>query len=203
MTDLLKRKREFDQHIEIQQVDSARTDWHEARCTAGPTMDCWSTTGIRRIVEDAVREHIERDHSPHCPDCDAPPAPPTAAQPPAVNETFRAYVTGSAFRLDLGKTLIEALVHIDWVLRLEAAGGHRLDRSTYVRSPSLFATGAPGLQRRGLIWHQYDGSRTDKRPFSDFYGITPAGKLVIELLKEAGIWAEYVALYPEPIRAAA
>lgn len=119
MTDLLKHEREFEQHVEIQQVESARTDWHEARCTAGPDMDCWSTTGIRRSVEDAAREHIERDHSPHCPDCDAPPAPPTAAQPLAVNETFRAYVTGSAFRLDLGKTLIEALVHIDWVLRLE------------------------------------------------------------------------------------
>jgi|SRR5581483_6085143 len=118
------------------------------------------------------------------------------AQAPAVNQVFRSYVTGCAFRLDLGKTLIEALVHIDWVLRLEQAGGHRLNRDTYVRSPSMFATGAPGLQRRGLIWHQYDGSRVDNRPFSDFYGITAAGKLVIALLKEAGIWDEYAALYP-------
>lgn len=186
---------EFDQHIEIQEIESARTDWHEARCTAGPTMDCWSTTGIRRIVEDAAREHIERDHSP-CPDCDEALAATEPARAPAVNQAFRAYVTGSAFRLDLGKTLIEALVHIDWVLRLEAAGGHRLDPVTWVRSPSMFATGAPGLERRGLIWHRYDGSRTDKRPFSDFYGVTPAGKLVIALLKEAGIWDEYAALYP-------
>lgn len=195
----MNREHEFEQHIEIQQADGVYGGF-EARCSAGPEMDCWAAGGKRPLVEQEARLHIERHHAPYCPDCDAPPVKSPAPEAPAVNQAFRAYVTGSAFRIDLGKTLIEALVHIDWVLRLEATGGHRLDPATWVRSPSMFATGAPGLQRRGLIWHQYDGGRCDKRPFSDFYGITPAGKLVIELLKEAGIWAEYAALYPAVAR---
>jgi hypothetical protein len=119
------------------------------------------------------------------------------------NEALRAYTTSRAFVLDLRKTHIETLVYIDWVLELEAAGKHRIDPSFWVRSPSLFATGAPGLERRGLVEHLWQPAKgegpTNERPFSDFWRITEAGRLVVGLLKEAGLYDEYAACWPKPV----
>jgi len=110
-----------------------------------------------------------------------------------MNEELRQHVTRVGFNLTLGKTHIAALVYLDYCIR------HR----TYVRMSgqpwSWFASGAQGLGVRGLITHCYDPRWPPTRPGSHFgrhYTITKAGRQVIALLKEAGIWQEYEAALP-------
>jgi hypothetical protein len=110
------------------------------------------------------------------------------------NDMLRSHVTGAAFHLTLGKTHIAALVHLDEVITYEELNGpakrHELPRNRHVGN---FVTGATGLLVRGLVTHTPPPPRTrmDNKPFGNFWQITPAGRLVLGLLREAGIWQEY------------
>lgn len=112
------------------------------------------------------------------------------------NEMLRSHVTGAAFHLTLGKTHIAALVHLEEVLAFEETHGLVVSRRGGPRSTYLgnFTTGASGLIARGLVTHTdpYPPNTclVDK-PFAEFWQITPAGRLVLQLLREAGIWQEY------------
>lgn len=107
---------------------------------------------------------------------------------------LRAHVTGTAFHLFLGKTHIAALVHLEEVLAYEEVNGPAT-RSALPRTPNLgnFTTGASGLISRGLVTHVMPPPRvrSDNKPFGEFWQITRAGRLVLDLLREAGIWQEY------------
>jgi hypothetical protein len=115
------------------------------------------------------------------------------------NDMLRAHVTGTAFHLTLGKTHIAALVHLEEVLAYEEEHGatsrreRPRDRSREHAALGNFVTGATGLLMRGLVTHTPPPprTRTDTQPFVDFWQITTAGRLVLELLREAGIWQEY------------
>jgi hypothetical protein len=86
-----------------------------------------------------------------------------------MNEAFRQYAFGRAFRLDLSERHTDALAAI---CRNEAIASYGLGGST------------AGLIRRGLIEHYLDGaSHARVRP-------TRAGLLVYQLLVEAGEHAE-------------
>jgi hypothetical protein len=124
-----------------------------------------------------------------------------------VNEHLRAHVTRVGFDLSLARSHIAALVYIEELRRnkWDAAricerprGGHPLARPF-----ALFVSGARGLQDRGLLIHRMP----TKSPPVDFsrdpdgtphilhdprtWRITPAGRHVLALLVEAGIYAEY------------
>lgn len=112
-----------------------------------------------------------------------------------MNERLRQHVTRVGFDLTLGKTHIAALVYLDYCIR------HRVYLRTASHTPfQWFATGARGLEERGLLVHHYEPREQRPKNAKDHLGrhytITPAGKLVIGLLKEAGIWQEYEATLP-------
>lgn len=104
----------------------------------------------------------------------------------APNETLRQHVTGTAFLLSLGKTHITALVVLDHGIRNKTGGP-----TNY----SHFITGVHGLKDRGLIEHHHVDmrGRRAKDHIGRHYTITKAGRLVRDLLKEAGLWQEYEA----------
>jgi len=113
---------------------------------------------------------------------------------------LRAHVTGAAFHLTLGKTHIAALVHLEEVLAADVTTNQMLAamRSGEPRPPVTphlgnFTTGAAGLMARGLVTHTYIPPRVDisDRAPSTIWQITPAGRLVLALLREAGVWQEY------------
>lgn len=112
------------------------------------------------------------------------------------NDLLRSHVTGAAFHLTLGKTHIAALVHLEEVLAFEETCGLAVSRRGGPRHVHLgnFVTGASGLVARGLVHHDDPygpGVRHDDKPFAEFWQITTAGRLVLQLLREAGVWQEY------------
>jgi hypothetical protein len=120
-----------------------------------------------------------------------------------INTALRDHVTGSAFTLTLRKTHISTLAYIDWRLANDTTINEFVTADSYHTIPH-FVAGSNGLIRRGLLLHSYPyPPRTDTSGarFSEFYEITRAGRLLIELLKEAGLWQEYAAAYP-PVAAA-
>jgi hypothetical protein len=108
------------------------------------------------------------------------------------NPVLREHVTRVGFDLSLGKTHIAALVWID----MENKRRHhiRMNGAPW----NFFVTGAMGLQARGLVAHTPPprGCDRDKWHLGRSFRITPAGRLVRDLLKEAGIWQEYEAAFP-------
>lgn len=112
-----------------------------------------------------------------------------------MNEALRQHVTRVGFDLTLGKTHVAALVYLDFCTRnrttLNTAG---IGRNIF----SWFVPGIRGCGDRGLVVHHYDAEASNKKGdhLGKHYTITPAGKLVIGLLKEAGIWQEYEAALP-------
>lgn len=125
--------------------------------------------------------------------------------PDDVNDALRAHVTRVGFDLTLGKTHVAALVYID----------QQLKRKGYFRTPvtgpyrkayANFASGAHGLMDRGLLEHliasdvhalsQYRQKYKREMPPNRVWRITSAGRLVIALLKEAGIYQEYLDALP-------
>lgn len=122
----------------------------------------------------------------------------------AVNEALRQHVTSASFALVLGSTHIAALVWTDHMLRRnrsfnddntsdgrddrEPAGADGPHRSAF-RSHTV---GMSGLYRRGLVVrvspHEYGWA---DKPAAEIWQITEAGRLVIGLLRESGLWAEY------------
>lgn len=111
------------------------------------------------------------------------------------NEALRAHVTRVGFDLTLGKTHIAALVLLneslrrnDWISTQVASVGYR-------RTFSLFVPGVHGLQDRGLVIHNRP-ERGSRKRLRQIWVITKAGKLVIDLLREAGIYQEYADALP-------
>lgn len=119
-----------------------------------------------------------------------------------VNELLREHVLRTGFSLTLAKTQIAALVE------LHAA----ISRETWFRTGELSPTwrafhaswvsGVSGLERRGLVRHVYHqnaaeyAGRPMEMPVSKSWQFTRAGELVIELLKEAGIYQHYATAMP-------
>lgn len=126
-----------------------------------------------------------------------------------MNEYLRAHVTRVGFDLSMGKSHVAALVYIDHV-RLAKWDASSVNTrgipGPLGRAYAHFATGARGLQERGLVIHTPPKTSTSSRSITDADGtwhffwepktfrITKAGRLVIGLLKEAGIYDEYAAL---------
>lgn len=112
-----------------------------------------------------------------------------------VNTALRAFVTGSQFNLSLRSSHIDFLVHCDLRDQWFEAWREALKRNPYNQQmppfnpgsgPSTWYHATRGLERRGLIERGTDGGP---------YVLTEAGRLVVGLLKEAGIWQEYAASY--------
>lgn len=121
------------------------------------------------------------------------------------NEALRQHVTRVGFDLTLAKSAIAALVSIDQVLK------HDRDRlaveaprtGPHARAHALFATGTRALIERGLLRHQMPKTPANRAYVQDADGtahfywdpgtfrITRAGRLVIGLLHETGIYDEY------------
>lgn len=114
---------------------------------------------------------------------------------PQANEALRAHVTRVGFDLTLGRTHIASLVYLN----------ESIERGGYIkttgmagalaRSFSFFASGIRGCEDRGLTIHHYNPDRRDEG-LGAHYTITRAGQLVIELLRESGLYAEYAAVLP-------
>lgn len=124
-----------------------------------------------------------------------------------MNELFRDHVTSVGFNLSLGKTHIAALVELDHKLKLNLPLGYQgIDYSVAVRGsrgrlPRAFAHNVPariGLEARGLVEHLISMGDHDWRHLTprQVWRITPAGRLVINLLKEAGLYQEYAGYLP-------
>src|SRR5688500_18094821 len=119
-----------------------------------------------------------------------------------INEALRQHVTRVGFDLSLGKTHIAHLVWLDLLLKANPKGYEK--NQFYGRKHRAFAhsaTGAHGLMDRGLIQNIAEQRRRPGENLLDMtprrcFRITPAGRLVINLLKEAGIYQEFAALIP-------
>lgn len=122
-----------------------------------------------------------------------------------MNRALREHVTSANFALILGSTHIAALVWTDHMLRRnhtfneDNRGTKRPDdrdpagaQGVHRRAFSNHSTGMTGLFRRGLVVRvsPHEPGWADKRP-DEIWEITEAGRLVIGLLKEAGLWAEF------------
>jgi hypothetical protein len=123
-----------------------------------------------------------------------------------VNPALRAHVTRVGFDLQLAKSHIAALVYLNEIGARRwdfcAVNSPRLRVSGYGRAFSMFSTGAIGLQIRGLVTHDSAVSYDERVSFdgdgiqhlySKAWTITRAGRLVIDLLKEAGLYDEFAA----------
>lgn len=123
----------------------------------------------------------------------------------APNEALRAHVTRVGFDMSLGKTHIASLVYLN-----ECLAQRRYIASHHASGPlakafSWFATGMHGCEDRGLVVHHYQSTRdlppkervqAERQGLKRHYTITKAGRLVINLLKEAGIYQEYAEALP-------
>lgn len=114
-----------------------------------------------------------------------------------MNEKFASYSTSTAFRLDLSKTQVKYLVLMDF-------------KCQYLLSTSI-ATGR-SLLARGLIEDKFFDSRGDENgnvyPLSaSFSGptkfhksaLTRAGKMVLGLIKESGLYDAVLSEYESEI----
>jgi hypothetical protein len=122
-----------------------------------------------------------------------------------VNELLRDHVTSAAFILSLGKTHVFALVKLDLELTAEVHLDYATLRSVHGGVNRCDISALQGLERRGLIAHVWEANKHkygkpsattvsydyESIPRSAHYNITRAGRLVIDLLKEAGLYAEY------------
>lgn len=128
-----------------------------------------------------------------------------------MNEAFREHVTSSAFVLNLGKTHVAALVRLDMELAAEVqVRGLHLSNREHARLHQHDVTGRTGLITRGLVVHVYEENKHryvvkqdqasifqvgavdhERMPVGECWNITRAGRLVCDLLTEAGIYQEY------------
>jgi hypothetical protein len=131
-----------------------------------------------------------------------------------VNEALRAHVTSAKFVLTLGATHIAALVWVERQLRHNKSTDEKLqDRTLAPTDPPLGHplrrafrhSGMGGLITRGLILHHlpagYDqpGVWGGHLKPAEIWTITRAGRAVIDLLVEAGIWSEFADALPAEI----
>lgn len=105
----------------------------------------------------------------------------TTNQTSTVNDLLRAHVTSYGFVLTLRKTHVAALVQLDMCIR-----DAKYRRA--VVKPDMFITGIHGLVSRGLVTHHFKMGVKHDRGLKPHYTITPAGRLVLALLKEAGMY---------------
>lgn len=132
------------------------------------------------------------------------------------NEHLRDHVQRIGFNLSLGRTHIAALVYLEELRKVKFRGdlvripNSKMSAPPMMRAFANIVTGFHGLESRGLLIHTYVPDR-DKPKFakqddgtwqiqhsSRVWKITPAGRLVIKLLQEAGIYADYSALLERP-----
>lgn len=115
------------------------------------------------------------------------------------NPDLRAHVTRVGFDLSLGRTHIAALV---WLNECLAQNLYLSTQTSPLRAFSHFATGARGLRERGLVEHDSIAAHRPGRRASmrRIWKITKAGRAVITLLREAGIYDEYAAAIPTQTR---
>lgn len=115
--------------------------------------------------------------------------------PPAThNEPLRSHVTRVGFNLTIGRTHIAALVYLNESFQRGYMNAHK-GAESHRRLFNLFATGMAGCQTRGLVVHHYDYDHRDEG-LQWHYTITRAGQLIIELLRESGLYAEYAGALP-------
>jgi hypothetical protein len=113
------------------------------------------------------------------------------------NDLLRAHVTRVGFDLSLGTTHIAALVYLAECIRQRRyIAANRVVDLSRRRAFSHFASGMAGCMERGLVVHHYDERHRDGG-LKWHYTITKAGRLVIDLLREAGIYQEYADALPE------
>ncbi len=122
---------------------------------------------------------------------------PVVRLPLPVNEALRSHVTRVGFDLTLSRSQIAALV---W---LNEAMDTYVDTRVPVDHPLRHAfahhmTGMGGLIAKGMVIHHYDPTVQRTGPISNWtarphFSITRAGELATELLREAGLYAEYSA----------
>lgn len=123
-----------------------------------------------------------------------------------VNELLREHVLRTGFNLVLTKTQIAALVELDAAIGREQWYRREDLSPTWQAFHALFISGIKGLQNRGLIRHTFHENKpkypdypAQSMPISAAYEITGAGKLVIGLLREAGIYQHYQAAMPAEV----
>jgi hypothetical protein len=127
------------------------------------------------------------------------------------NPFLREHVTSTAFALNLGKTHVAALVRLDLELAAEVQiHAHHIGPDAYGRLHRNDVTGRSGLISRGLLVHvaalnehkyvvkkgqpsiyRVGAVDYDRMPIGECWNITRAGRLVIELLQEAGLYQEF------------
>jgi hypothetical protein len=120
-----------------------------------------------------------------------------------VNELLREHVLRTGFSLVLTKTQIAAMVQLD--AAIERGKFVRRDEMapTWLAFHGTFIGGVQGLERRGLVRHTFHQNKhkypeypAQHMPASEAYEITEAGRLVIGLLREAGIYQHYATAMP-------
>lgn len=132
------------------------------------------------------------------------------------NEMFRDHVTSAGFVLTLGRTHLAALIRLDLELAANVRTTMAGPKGSIIKGdPSMErlhrhdVTGYAGLISRGLIRHVYEENKhryRDKRaserqgrdvidhqrmPVGEQWEITRAGRLVVDLLRECGLYADY------------
>ena len=98
-----------------------------------------------------------------------------------INELFRDHVHRISFSLTLTKTQIDTLVELDAHLSRDAPYPSWVHWHMHGR-------GVMGLERRGLVCQVHWWPANDPPT----YEITRAGQLVVGLLKEAGLYQQFV-----------
>ena len=120
------------------------------------------------------------------------------------NPELRQHVTRVGFDLSLPKTAIGALVIIDnWtqqddgIMRRIHDARRAGNNSVLLRAmDSGFIGGARALQYRGLVTHTPSKDKRTDRPMRSYWKLTKAGRLVRDLLKESGVWDDFLAEIP-------
>lgn len=106
-----------------------------------------------------------------------------------MNELFRSWTRGTTFTLTMGRAQVAVLV---------ALAATPPECSTHIgwnhRRLSHWVTGVNGLQDRGLLIYR-DPKVLEKKlkrcpRYTEVFELTPAGQLVVGLLKESGVYNE-------------
>jgi hypothetical protein len=114
------------------------------------------------------------------------------------NQRLRDYVTRVGFDLTLARSQIAALVLLDVSIKTKRHPGRVY--GPLARSYNFFASGVHALEDKGLVIHHYNEAVSNKALKIGYRGdtglgphftITKAGRLVIGLLKESGLYDEY------------